>query len=212
VIPCFDIEHRLPYIFKSSSAKEEREFDFLMRNVALAASASPTLFYPVRIPRERASGRSICLVDGGVFANNPAICALSEINSMFPSKNNKYFVVSLGTGKSTRPLSEAFISLWGYVQWSRPMLEVVMESISESVHEQIQHLLPHTDEQQYYRLQIELPERSKHAIDNASKSNMEIITHAALDFCSDRQNGPEIDRLCKTLLRLSEEKQVEVRT
>ncbi len=203
LIPCYDIEHRLPYIFKSSLAREQSEYDFLMRDVALAASASPTLFYPVRIPRARAAGRTICLVDGGVFANNPSISALAEIKSMYPSGQDKILLVSIGTGKSTRPLSDEAVSLWGYVQWSRPMLELVLESNSESVHEQLGSLLSSLDSQQYYRLQIDLPDDSNHEIDNASKANLNALTKASQEFCAHNQ---ELNLMCKTLLALSEQK------
>lgn len=203
LIPCYDIEHRLPFVFNSRLAKLKRKADFRIRDVALAASASPTLFSPVRIPRP-AAGRYPRLVDGGVFANNPSLLALAEIEKMYPGESKNYFVVSLGTGKSTRPLSEALLSLWGYVRWSRPMLELVLESISESVHEQMQSLLPAIDEQeQYYRLQIDLPEKSKHAIDDASASNMREITRAAKDFCSDSQRTKELDQICTKLLQLN---------
>lgn len=203
LIPCYNIEHRLTYIFKSQLAKIQEEHDFEMGDVALAASASPTLFHPVQIPRS-IDGRPICLVDGGVFANNPAIIALSEIKSRSTSENDKYFVVSLGTGKSTRPLTDEFLSLWGYVQWSRPMLELVMESISESVHEQMRYLLPHVNEQCYFRLQVELPDDSKHAIDDASTSNMRSIIQAANEFCCNGASAEELSRMCETLLSLTE--------
>ena len=176
-----------------------------MRNVALAASASPTLFHPVRIPRSRA-GRVICLVNGGVFVNNPAISAFSEVRSMSPGENEQYCVVSLGTGKSTRPLTDEFISLWGYVQWSRPMLELVMESISEAVHDQMKHVLPPADHQSYYRLQVDLPEHINPAIDNASPQNMQALGDAARDFCSNNRGEQELKKVCETLLRLSEQK------
>jgi len=204
LIPCYDIEHRLPYVFKSRLARLEAEHDVQLSDVALATSATPTLFPPVHIPRFN-DGRLICLVDGGVFANNPAIAALAELKSLHPGENEKYFVVSLGTGKSTRPLTQEFVSLWGYVHWSRPMLELVLESISESVHEQMKHLLPATDRQQYYRLQIDIPEHGNHAIDNASATNMQALAQAARDFCSSNQSGQELNRLCETLLQLSEQ-------
>jgi uncharacterized protein len=207
LIPCYDIEHRLPYLFKSRSAKINSEHDFLMSDVALAACSSPTLFHPVQIPRFT-DGRAVCLVDGGVFANNPAITALSEIKSMVPGDNEKFLIVSLGTGKSRRPLSDEFVSLWGYVQWSRPMLELVMESISESVHEQLLCLLPASNEQQYYRLQIDLPEHTNPSIDNASAANMQALDRAAKNFCSDRQCSQELDRMCEALLRATEQNEV----
>lgn len=204
LIPCFDIEHRLPFMFNSRLAKLESECDFQMRDIALAASSSPTLFHPVTIPRIR-NGREICLVDGGVFANNPAISALAEIKAIHPGDNEKYLVVSIGTGKSTRPLSDDFVSLWGYVHWSGPMLELVMESLSESVHEQMKYLLADTSERQYYRLQVDLPDHVNLSLDNASVKNMKALIGASEAFCSDIGSGQELTRLCETLLRLSQE-------
>lgn len=205
LVPCYDIEHRLPYIFQTRLAKQDPEADFLVRDVALAASASPTLFYPVRIPRARATGRSICLVDGGVFANNPALSALAEVKSLANTEDDDCFIVSIGTGKSTRPLSDEFVSLWGYVQWSRPMLELVMESNSESVHEQINALLKTIHSPTYYRLQVEIPDDSNHAIDDASRSNVRALAKAARQFCLDKQNNLDLDQISKTLLKLSNE-------
>jgi patatin-like phospholipase/acyl hydrolase len=202
LIPCYDIEHRLPYLFKSRLAKLDTEFDFQMRDVALAASASPTLFHPVQFPRSR-NGRAICLVDGGVYANNPALTAVSEIKSMYPGENQKFFIVSLGTGKTTRPLTNEFISLWGYVHWSRPMLELVFESISESVHEQMKYFLPSHEGEQYYRLQVDLPKHLACAIDNPSKINMEALTHAANHYCADSKSKQELNKMCESLIKVS---------
>jgi uncharacterized protein len=200
LIPCFDIEHRLPCMFRSRLARVESAHDFLMRDVALATSATPTLFTPVHFPRS-GDDRLMCLVDGGVFANNPAISALAEIKSMFPCENEEYFLVSLGTGKSTRPLAKDLVGLWGYVRWSRPMLELVLESISEAVHEQMQYLLPSSDARRnYYRLQIDLSESSPHAIDDASAKNMQELIQASRDYCSSSQ---DLQSVCDQLLALS---------
>jgi patatin-like phospholipase/acyl hydrolase len=202
VIPCYDIEHRLPYIFRSYSASLQNDCDFPMTDVALAACASPTLFHPVQIPRESA-GTFICLVDGGVFANNPAITALSEIRSIYPDDNERCFLVSLGTGKSKRPLTDEFVSLWGYVQWSRPMLDVVMDSNSEAVHEQMKSLMSSTAEPLYYRLQVDLPKQIDPAIDNASRTNVQALVSAAKEYCSDIRSGEQLNKTCETLLSLS---------
>ena len=202
LIPCFDIEHRLPYMFKSQLARKQTEHDFLLRDVALATSATPTFFTPVHFPRS-GDERLLSLVDGGVFANNPAVAALAEMKSMFPGEDEDCFVVSLGTGKSMRPLTRELMGLWGYVRWSRPMLELVLESISEAVHEQMKYLLPSTDVQRYYRLQIDIPESGKHAIDNVSEKNMQTLVEATGDFCSGTES---LRSLCELLLSVSEQK------
>jgi uncharacterized protein len=200
LIPCYDIEHRLPFVFKSRSARAESQCDFRMKDVALAASASPTLFHPVRVPTP---GGFVCLVDGGVFANNPTMLAVAEMKSVYPGDD--VIVVSIGTGRSARPLTDELVNLWGYVQWSRPMLELVMESSSESVHEQMQQLLNSLETQQYYRLQVDLPAHSNPAIDNASTKNIKALDQAAADFCADSKNAEELHRLCDRLLFLSEQ-------
>ena len=201
IVPCYDIEHRLPYVFRSRMAKLQAQDDFYMRDAVLAASASPTLFHPVRIPRKYKEGRYICLVDGGVFANNPSIYGYSEIKSLSNDESDEVLLVSIGTGRSNRSLSDEFISLWGYVQWSRPMLELVMESISESIHEQIRPLLSKGSQRQYYRIQVELPESTNFAIDDASSKNMSILSQTADAFCPTSQDLAE---LCDRLLSLSE--------
>lgn len=208
LIPCYDIEHRMPYMFRSRLAKLENAHDFPMRDVALAASASPTMFHPVNFSRSVDQNRSICLVDGGVFANNPTISAMAESREMNPEDNQQFLIVSLGTGKSKRPLTNDLISLWGYVHWSEPMLELVMESGSESVHQQMIQLLPSSNVQQYYRLQIDLPKDSNHAIDDASASNMTAIINACTYYCSDKHSGQTLNSLCEKLVSLSEQQEV----
>lgn len=204
LVPCYDIEHREPYIFKSRMAREDSDHDFFMSDVALAASASPTLFYPLRIPRTSRTS-SICLVDGGVFANNPTALAFSEIRAQLPDNEGECCIVSLGTGRSKRPLTDEFISLWGYVQWSRPMLELVMESISESVHEQMQSLLLLSKKHSYHRLQVPVSADIDFAIDNASEENMDAFKRVANEYCKNSDSSSRLTRLCDTLLRLTDE-------
>ncbi len=205
LIPCYDIEHRSPHIFKSRWAKRQSQYDFLMRDVAFATSATPTLFSPARIRRPDAAG-SLALVDGGIFANNPALHAYSEVHEMFPAKDDKFLMLSLGTGEFTRELTNDIVDLWGYVQWSRPMLELVSESISDSVHEQMRYLLPPTDYRRYYRFQVDLPEHSDSAMDSSSKRNLKALLHAAETIFDDPQTEQELDSFCKTLMRLTKEK------
>src|SRR5215210_2814838 len=72
IVPAYDTALPGPYFFKSSKARETPESDdFPLSIVARATSAAPTYFEPVE------SGER-SLVDGGVFATNPAMCALAE--------------------------------------------------------------------------------------------------------------------------------------
>jgi patatin-like phospholipase/acyl hydrolase len=70
----YEIEERRPFFFKSHNAKQDKADDFLMREAARATSAAPTYFEPARVPAGIAKGYQ-ALVDGGVYANNPAMCS-----------------------------------------------------------------------------------------------------------------------------------------
>src|SRR5215218_831037 len=73
IVPSYDTALPGPYFFKTSKAKETPQTDdFRLSTVARATSAAPTYFEPVG-DREKA------LLDGGVFATNPAMCALAEV-------------------------------------------------------------------------------------------------------------------------------------
>lgn len=82
LITSYDIERREPFFFKSHFARVRQERDFRMRDAALATAAGPTYFAPVRVLTDDTIGYR-ALVDGGVYANNPAMCAWVEALSLF---------------------------------------------------------------------------------------------------------------------------------
>jgi len=59
-----------------------------------ATSAAPTFFPPHRA--HAADGQAYALIDGGMYANNPALCAWVEAHDRHPDA--EILVVSLGTG------------------------------------------------------------------------------------------------------------------
>jgi patatin-like phospholipase/acyl hydrolase len=78
LIPTYDMEQRKPFFFKSWNAKNlnKKDYDFYMWQVARATSAAPTYFEPFKLEMKiRDSVNCYSLIDGGVFANNPAMCA-----------------------------------------------------------------------------------------------------------------------------------------
>jgi patatin-like phospholipase/acyl hydrolase len=102
LIASYEIERRLPFFFRSTNARQFPGYDFPARHVARATSAAPSYFEPMRLLSGIASQR-YTLIDGGVFANNPAACALVEARATYPDAS-AYLVVSLGTGSAARSL------------------------------------------------------------------------------------------------------------
>jgi patatin-like phospholipase/acyl hydrolase len=85
--------------------------------VARATSAAPTYFEAVE-----AGDRA--LIDGGVFATNPAMCGLAEALNRDDVSPRDVVLLSLGTGEHTHRRSFDEIKDWGVVEWARPILDV----------------------------------------------------------------------------------------
>jgi uncharacterized protein len=158
LVPAYNMGEPGPYFFKSRKARDEGE-DFPLSEVARATSAAPTYFEPAELSGE-------ALVDGGVFAANPAMCAFAEVMRFQPSAD--VFLLSLGTGQRTRKRSFDQIENWGLIEWAKPILDVVFDGVSDAVDYQLQHAL---DEGHYWRLQVEL-DRASDDLDDASADNL----------------------------------------
>src|SRR5450432_3611636 len=140
LVPSYEIERRFPFFFKSANARRRPDYDFPARDIARATSAAPTFFEPMRVPTG-ANSESYTLIDGGVFANNPAACALVEARSTYPHSSS-YQVVSLGTGSLARRLPLGFARYWGAVLWAKPLINAVFDGVSSTVDYQLRRLLP----------------------------------------------------------------------
>jgi hypothetical protein len=166
-----------------------------MRHVGRATTAAPTYFGPARIDID--DTRDYCtLIDGGVFANNPAMCALVEAKKVHPEAA-QFLVVSLGTGGSFERLPYEEARNWGLAQWSRKMLNVVFDGVSDTVDYQLRHLLPLVDgRRRYYRLQCRLDHCDANP-DEVSEEHMRKLKLAADSIINNRVDL--LDDLCGQL-------------
>ena len=107
------------HVFKSRYLEDlghpyERDGDVLLKDAILASCAAPTFFDP----REMGSN---LLVDGGLWANNPSIIALTEALSKFNRAVTEVRIVSIGTG--TAPNMYRRRRRWGLLTgWGRDKL------------------------------------------------------------------------------------------
>ncbi|HZB05841.1 MAG TPA: CBASS cGAMP-activated phospholipase [Thermoleophilaceae bacterium] len=179
IVPVYDTALPGPYFFKTSKARENpSEHDFPLSVVARATSAAPTYFEPVA-----AGGRS--MVDGGVFAANPAMCGLAEVLGSVAPRD--VVLLSLGTGERTNKREFDEIKDWGVAKWARPILDVVFDGASDTVDFQLQSVL---GGERYWRLQTELTLASDD-LDDASGDNLARLRGHAEDLIRDR--SAEID-------------------
>lgn len=169
IIPAYETELRQPFFFKSRHAKnsEKEGYDFYMWQVARATSAAPTYFEPFKL-EVNGDVDYYTLIDGGVFANNPAMCAYIEAKATFPDAD-EIIVVSIGTGELTKALSYSHIKDWGLINWAQPILDVVFDGVSDTVDYQLSQLLSND---KYFRFQASLAQFGKDRIDDASAENI----------------------------------------
>jgi uncharacterized protein len=173
IVPSYDTALPGPYFFKTTDATASSADDFPLSVVARATSAAPTYFEPVAAG-ERA------LVDGGVFATNPAMCALAEaLNTVAPKD---VVLISLGTGERTHQRSFDEIKDWGLANWARPILDVVFDGVSDAVNYQVKRVLP---ADRYWRFQVELTLASDH-LDDASEDNLAKLRGHAEELIAQR--------------------------
>lgn len=193
VVTSYEIERRSPWFFKSRKARDPRlreGYDFPMKKVARATSAAPTYFDPLRIDFE--GGKDYyALVDGGVYANNPAMCAYAEARVMFP--DDEILMVSLGTGKLTRRIPLAKARNWGLVGWAVPVLDVVFDGVGDTIDFQLRQLL---SEDRYFRLQVPLAEGNDE-MDDISPENLRALQLEAEELI--RENGEKLEKLADLL-------------
>lgn len=196
LVPSYDIERRKPYFFKRHQARKDKDRDWPMWKAARATSAAPTYFEPARLELE--SGDYLALVDGGVFANNPAMCAYAEARVLWPDEDD-FTVVSLGTGELTRQIPYDQAKGWGLAKWAQPILGVVFDGVSDTVDYQLGEMCRDDDAgvARYHRFQVTLTEGSDD-MDDASRTNLRVLRLLAENLVD--QNEAELKRLCARLI------------
>jgi uncharacterized protein len=184
IVPTYDMTEPGPFFFKTRSARERRLEDFPLTVVARATAAAPTYFEPLPVGAR-------ALVDGGVFAVNPAMSAFAEVLRFHPSAD--VVLLSLGTGQRTRRRRFADIDDWGLVEWARPILDVVFDGSSDAVDYQLRHVL---GGDRYWRLQVELTAASDD-LDDASPENLRELRRHAEELIAAR--SPDLDAVIEAL-------------
>ncbi|MFP3435364.1 patatin-like phospholipase family protein, partial [Paraburkholderia sp. SIMBA_061] len=76
LITAYDIERRKAHFFRQHDAAKHKGKNFLVCDAVRSTTAAPTYFECAHI--KDGLNRDYTLIDGGVFANNPTLCAYAE--------------------------------------------------------------------------------------------------------------------------------------
>jgi patatin-like phospholipase/acyl hydrolase len=210
LITSYEITDRKAIFFTSADAKESSLFNFKIRDVARATSAAPTYFPPAHI--QSLLGQSFSLVDGGLYANNPALCAYAEARktnfSKFLNDNDKpdkptakdMIIVSLGTGSVKKKYTYKHFEHAGEIKWLEPVIDILMSGNSETVAYQLTQMfgtLEKKYQNNYHRIEPGLKEACSE-MDIATPENIDNLYQAGLTYVHD--NIKQMEEIAKVLL------------
>ena len=102
-------------------------------DVAMATTAAPTYF-----PGKALDGAR--LIDGGIWANNPAMVALTEAVGTLGLPLDAVRIFSVGT-TTDLPHRSRRLDRGGLIPWARDAVDVLMRAQSDSATKQIRHFL-----------------------------------------------------------------------
>jgi patatin-like phospholipase/acyl hydrolase len=185
IITSYNIYNRSTHFFTQHDAKDKPGYDYLLREVARSTSAAPTYFEPSRA--FSLSGVSYPLVDGGVFANNPALCAYAEARQQFKREDGAkkvtatdMFMLSIGTGSVKKSYDYDKATGWGSLGWIQPILDIMMSGASDTVDFQLKQIFDAIDKSEnYIRINPEMGEADTE-MDNASEKNLMALKEAGI--------------------------------
>lgn len=138
VITSYNVAADDVYLFRTPHLPTlKRDWREKAVNVALATSAAPTYLPGMALDGAR-------LVDGGVWANNPTMVALTEAAGPLSVPLNEVRVFNLGTTIDVRSRHRR-LDHGGLLPWAIDAVEVLMRAQSESAIKQARHFIGKTN-------------------------------------------------------------------
>lgn len=210
LITSYDINQRKAKFFCSHEAHSSLE-NFYIKDVCRATSAAPTYFEPAKI--KSLYGQEFTLIDGGVYANNPALCAYAEARKIafskvlnHPEKRdfpdiNDMIIVSVGTGEVLKSYSYEKFENAGKLKWISPLIDILLSANAETVNYHITKMyetLGPRNQRNYYRLMPQLRNASSE-MDDTSKKNIYELIQAGLYYVD--SNREMLNEIAKKLIK-----------
>ena len=183
LISSYDIERRKAHFFDQIDGKKCPAEDYFIRDIARATSAAPSYFEVSKL--YSFSNECYALIDGGVFANNPALCAYAEVRNKFripddrPDKGptaKDMVILSLGTGEAQKKFPYEEAKNWGQVEWVEPLINIMMTGVAETVNYQLIQIYDAIERpNQYLRINPDLSHEQPLPIDDASEEKISAL-------------------------------------
>ena len=120
-----------PIIFTQHDAIESNK-DYKLRELLRGSSAAPTYFEAANVSAVNNPDQSHVLIDGGVVANDPTLCAYSEALKFDGVTGIKdMLILSLGTGNNHESYTHHSVKNWGKIGWANPLVNISIDGSSQ---------------------------------------------------------------------------------
>lgn len=189
-VPAFNGSTGSTVVFKTAHHKDYiRDYQIPAYQVALATSAAPTYFSPYKIKyKDKITGEDCSIsnmIDGGIYANNPALIGLSEALALGYTFD-EIKILSIGTGSTTLTYKKQKNRInSGAIGWINPFREVPLaelmmqsqSSITENIMKIISEGVHHDNlgRFSYLRYQHKFEENDKITMDSTSKATTDLM-------------------------------------
>jgi hypothetical protein len=211
VIPTFDIAYLQPMIFSTFQLKQHPARNALLSDITISTSAAPTFFpaHYFETKDDKGDTRSFNLVDGGLAANNPTLCAMSQVSQdiilgngeFFPQSPvdyGKFIVISLGCGLNpSEKYSAKDAAKWGILNWivkdgTAPIVDMFNAASADMVDIHLSVLFTALrSTKRYLRIQYDQLSGSAGSIDHCSKANLDRLVEIGNELL--RSNVSRVD-------------------
>jgi patatin-like phospholipase/acyl hydrolase len=187
VIPSYDAMSGRLYVFKTAHDPRLRfDSDALAVDVALATSAAPTYFSAAPFPTHREGS----YVDGGVWANCPALVGLVEAAAILKRPLSEIDILSIGT--TTAPFSISKNTNASALKWNLGLVNLMFEAQVEAALAQASLLL----ENRLHRINF-VASPGEFSLDNASTDRISRLTNVGWQIARKREH---VDAIRKRFL------------
>ncbi|TVP93868.1 MAG: patatin [Planctomycetaceae bacterium] len=163
VIPTYDAVGGRIFLLKTGHhAHLRHDVEAPAVEVALATAAAPTYFAATRFPDHGNNS----YVDGGVWANSPALAALVEAVHFLGQRLEDIDILSIGT--TSTPFNVAQKHRSGILGWNAGLVEILMTAQQEAANAQAMLLV----DRRFHRIDHQSP-RGQFSLDDARPEQIE---------------------------------------
>lgn len=174
-VPIYDLNNGTPRVLKTQyNSLLTRDHQMPAYMAALATSAAPTFFDPYStryINSKKQPVDFFHIVDGGVFANNPSLGCLIEVQDSFNVKLEDISMLSIGSGHTLK-YDPVLRENYGIIYWMQK--KRIIETFLQAQAQEVENLISimkngigkaKPDRFHYLRLNFEMVPRSQVELD-----------------------------------------------